>query len=174
MREPSPWDAYYRRAGLGSPRPTLLRALEGFTGEGRLGPGLRAVDLGCGVGRDALELLRRGFLTVAIDSEPTALAGLRRNAETLGVADRLETILDRMEAASWPECDLVNASFALPLCPPDAFGGLWARILASLRPEGRFAGQLYGPRDGWAGRPGLTILARAEVERLLRGLAVEL
>ncbi len=46
------WSAYYAKAGLGPPRPTLLHALDRLAAEG-VARGY-AVDLGCGVGRDAL------------------------------------------------------------------------------------------------------------------------
>ena len=57
---------------------------------------------------------------------------------------------------------------------PARFAGVWARVAGSLEPGGRFAGQLYGDRDGWAGNPGMTHHSRAEAERLLADLAVEL
>ncbi len=160
--------AYLRSAGLGPPRATMLTALEAFAREGR-GPG-HAVDLGCGVGRDTLPLLERGWRVTAIDRQAEALAELRRRA---GPTGRLVTIAGRFEDVAWEPCDLVNASFALPLCPPDRFAGLWRRIVASLRPEGRFAGQLYGPDDSWASRPGVTIHRRAEVEALFAGWSIE-
>ena len=164
------WRDYYRKTGDRPPRETLLYALERF---GDRPAGRRAVDLGCGTGRDAVELLRRGWSVLAIDSEPDAVAGLRARPE-LPHGARLETLTARFEDANWPEVDLVNASFALPLCPPEAFPRLWARILAPLRPGGRFAGQLYGDRDSWAGREGMTFHTRAEAEALLAPLAVEL
>jgi SAM-dependent methyltransferase len=160
--------AYHRTAGAGPPRPTLLAAIEAFAREGRRD--LDAVDLGCGIGRDALPLLARGWRVTGIDRDAEALAELRRRA---GATDRLETIAGRFEELALPACDLVNASFALPLCDPSRFPALWARIRTALRPGGRFAGQLYGPRDDWAGRPGVTIHARSEVEALLAGLSVE-
>jgi SAM-dependent methyltransferase len=160
--------AYLRSAGHGSPRETMLAALAAFEREGR-GPG-HAVDLGCGVGRDALPLLARGWRVTAVDTHAEALAELRRRADT---TDRLQTIAGRFEEVDLPSCDLVNASFALPLCPPEDFAALWARIRAALRPGGRFAGQLYGPQDSWANRPGITIHRRPEVEALLAGWSTE-
>jgi hypothetical protein len=80
----------------------------------------------------------------------------------------------RFEDADWPTADLVNASFALPLCPPDRFAALWARIVGSLKPGGRFTGQLYGPRDSWYGRDGMTFVDRAAVAALLDGLETEM
>ena len=70
--------------------------------------------------------------------------------------------------ASWPACELVNASFALPFCPPAEFPGLWRRIVDSILPGGRFAGQFFGPNDDWA-RTGLLVQTRAELERAACG-----
>jgi tellurite methyltransferase len=58
--------------------------------------------------------------------------------------------------------------------PEGALPRAWERIGARLRPGGRFAGQLYGDRDDWADRPGMTHLDRAEIEALLAGWTVEL
>ncbi len=162
--------AYHDAAAGRPPRPTLLRALAGFEAEGRCG---FAVDLGAGEGRDSVALLERGWAVLAIDSDAAALARLRARRD-LPRAARLTTLAASFIEARWPSADLVNASFALPLCPPERFGDLWARLRASLRPGGRFAGQLYGERDGWAGRPGLTVHSRDAVRALLAGWTIEL
>ena len=172
MTEKHDWAAYYAKTGERPPRETLRFALGRFAAEPAAGPRL-AVDLGCGSGRDTVELLRRGWPVLAIDAEPAALAMLRERPD-LPAAARLETRLARFEEADWPAADLVNSSFALPLCPPGRFPALWARILASLKPGGRFAGQLFGERDGFAGDPGITTHSRAEAEALLAPLTVEL
>ena len=78
-----------------------------------------------------------------------------------------------VERAEWPRCDLVNASFALPFCTPDAFPRVWARIVDSLRPGGRFSGQLLGDHDDWAGS-GVVVHTRAELAGLLEPFEVEL
>jgi SAM-dependent methyltransferase len=171
MSEPGRFQHYYRATEQSPPRRTLLTALDGFRREGRGTSQLVAVDLGCGTGRDALPLLEAGWRVIAIDAEPAALDKLGSRA---GPSARLELIAADFTNAPLPACDLVNASFALPLCPPETFSALWARITAALRPGGRFAGQLYGPRDGWAGRPGMTTHDRADVDRLLLGWQVEL
>jgi tellurite methyltransferase len=166
----SDWRDYYERTSGRPPRRTLLLALERFA----LSTTQRdAVDLGCGDGRDTIELLRRGWSVLAIDAEPAAIARLDTRPD-LPAKAALVTQVARFEDARWPTVDLVNASFALPLCPPERFPALWARILHSLRPGGRFAGQLFGERDEWRGEPGTTHLSRAEAERLLDGLAIEL
>jgi tellurite methyltransferase len=162
------FSAYYDATSTRPPRPTLLFALERFGTQAGF-----AVDLGCGEGRDAIELLRRGWSVLAIDAETEAIERLRARRD-LPAGAALETRVARFEACDWPRCDLVNASFALPLVVPEGFAPLWRRILDSLRPGGRFAGQLYGERDGWAGNPGITHHDRAGVERLASGLEIEL
>ena len=159
--------AYYDATAAGPPRRTLLAALDRFAV-----PGF-AVDLGCGTGRDTIELLRRGWSVLAIDAEAEAIARLAGRPD-LPEGSKLETRAASFATATWPACDLVNASFALPLCPPAAFPALWQRIVTSLHPGGRFAGQLYGDRDGWAGRSGMTHHRRDAVERLLAGLEIEM
>jgi tellurite methyltransferase len=166
----SDWRDFYERTSGRPPRRTLLFALERFGDDVRT---RNAVDLGCGDGRDTVELLRRGWPVLAIDAEPAAIARLEARPD-LPKDAALTTRVARFEDASWPAVDLVNASFALPLCPRERFGALWARIVQSLRPGGRFAGQLFGERDEWAGEPGITHLSRAEVAQLLDGFAIEL
>jgi membrane dipeptidase len=161
-----PWGRYLRLAG-DDPRPTLLDALARFSE-----PGL-AVDLGAGAGRDSAELLRRGWNVIAIDREQDAIDRLGGLAGLAGLdAARLETRHARFEETSWPRCDLVNASFALPFCSPPSFAELWGRIVESLRPGGRFCGQLFGERDQWAGS-GIVVVSRKQLEALLEPFEIE-
>jgi len=169
------WRRYYDAAD-DQPRDTLLFALERLATEsGAKKKGLFAVDLGCGAGRDTAELLRRGWRVLAIDTEEEAIERLlRRDDLGAGGAARLDTRVARFEDAAWPEADLVNSSYALPFCPPNHFGAVWQRIVASLSRAGRFSGQLFGDRDGWASASDMSFQTRGEAEALLRGLDVEL
>ena len=157
----NPWGLYFAVAG-DDPRPTLLDALARFDA-----PGF-AVDLGAGTGRDTVELLRRGWRVLAIDREQQAVDQLA----SIAGPPQLETQLARFEAAEWPRCELVNASFSLPFCPPQEFPRLWQQIIDSLRPGGRFCGQLFGDRDDWAGS-GVVVQTRDELGALLEPFAVE-
>ena len=65
------------------------------------------------------------------------------------------------------------ASFSLFLVPPGRFEETWCRIRRILRPGGRLALQLLGPRDDWAGRPGITVHQAEALPQLLAGLRVE-
>ena len=170
--EPSSrWTAYYAKTAGRPPRPTLVFALDRFEEEERIAP-RRVVDLGAGGGRDVVELLRRGWQVHAVDSEPTTVEALRACAAPFPDAV-LETVISDYADARLPQCDLVNSSFALPICEPAVFDELWQRIRVSLLPGGRFAGQLFGPRDSWAGRPHMTFHTRAEVKGLLDGFNIE-
>lgn len=69
-------------------------------------PPARVLDAGCGTGRVAIELARRGYDTVGIDAEPSMLDAARAKAP------ELEWILDDLSKAPLPEAhfDLVVAA----------------------------------------------------------------
>lgn len=164
------WARYYATLKGRPPRATTVFAARRFAA-----PGL-AVDLGCGGGRDALPLLAAGWRVIAIDRQQSALAALEAGLQP-GWRSRLTSKIEPFETAVWPPVDLVVSSFALPLAPKPTFPALWRRICASLKPGGRFAGQLYGDRDSWArgGAPdGVVAFTRNECLRLLSSLRIEL
>lgn len=164
---------YYAATANAGPRSTLRRALAALAAEPTIARPPLALDLGCGTGRDTLPMLAAGLLVLAVDREPAALAELRRRAAEAGLSTGLVTRCRDFTRLRLPPADLVNASFCLPLCPPERFPALWRRIRRALRPAGRLACQLYGPRDTWAGRPGITTHGSAEVAALCAGLEVE-
>jgi SAM-dependent methyltransferase len=132
-----------------------------------------AVDFGCGEGRDTLELLSRGWRVTAVDAHPKAFALLEPRVRPED-RNRLEPCVASFADAVWPEdVDLFNASFSLPFCEPKDWDGVWSRIVSSIRPGGRFAGQLFGDRDGWAVLPDRTHHRRADLDALFRGFVLE-
>ena len=170
MSQASGWAAYYRQLRDRPPRRTLLAALDAF---GETPADALAIDLGCGDGRDVVEILRRGWNVVAVDAEPQALAKLAERS--LPDSEKITPIVSRMEDVPLPlGVRLVNSSFAMPLCEPERFHELWARIAEALPAGGRFSGQWYGPRDSWVGRPGITFLERDAALTLLEGFEVEM
>jgi SAM-dependent methyltransferase len=160
------WTDYYEANDARPPRELLLGALDRFEHPGD------AIDLGCGAGIDTAAMLGRGWSVVATDEQPEAIDRLRRRIPA-GSESRLRTEVTPMETFEPPGSDLVWASFSLFFCDPDRFADVWARLLAALRPGGRFAGQLLGDRDSWAGDEGITWFDRAGVDRLLEPLTVE-
>lgn len=72
-----PWD------GVGV-RDDLLRLLA----SGRVRPGARVADLGCGSGANVVHLAEQGFEVTGVDFSGVALARARERAAAAGVADR--------------------------------------------------------------------------------------
>ncbi|MBT6427651.1 MAG: class I SAM-dependent methyltransferase, partial [Rhodospirillaceae bacterium] len=124
--------------------------------------------------RDTVEMLRRGWSVLAVDAQASAIETLQARPELAEFGTKPETKVSRFEEARWPEMDLVNSSFALPLCPKTDFLAMWQRIHDSLRSGGRFSGHLYGERDQWAGDPTNSHFTQSEVEDLLLGYEVEM
>ena len=105
-----------------------------------LEPGERILDVGCGPGRHALALARRGFDVVGVDLSPDFIDLPRRAAAAEGLAARFE-VLDVRDSAFDGEFDaaicLCQGGFGL-------LGGLdevevFGRIVAAVRPGGRLA-----------------------------------
>jgi len=174
------WVAYYDRVAGKPPRDTLLAALDLFAREeGGAGDGgdRLAIDLGCGDGRDTIELLRRGWRVIAIDDHPEGLRRLRERTEVdvagAIAAGRLEIRRTGFAEVGLEACEFVNASFSLPFCEPGIFGRLWGEIESAIAMGGRFAGQLFGERDSWSTIEDRTHHTRVEAVRLLDGFVLE-
>ena len=167
------WENYYEKTGKRPPRETLLFALARFDEDNlKERKTLRAVDLGCGNGRDTVEMLRRGWKVLAVDAELSAIEGI--NARVTGENKTLlETQVARFEGVILPKSELINSSFALPLVSPVDFPDLWDKILDALVPGGMVSCQLYGDRDSWGGNPTITCFAKSAIDALLFPLEVE-
>ena len=164
------WGNYYAKLRDRPPRRTLLAALDAF---GTTPTDGLVIDLGCGDGRDVVEMLRRNWRVIAVDAEPKALHQLQ--ARDLPEGSDVTPVNARLEEVPIPlGVHLVNSSFAMPLCEAPAFLRTWARIREALPSGGRFSGQWYGPRDSWVGRPGMTFLERDEALAHLDGLDLEM
>ena len=50
---------------------------------GRIAPGMRVLDAGCGSGRNLIYLLRSGYEVFGADADPEAVEGVRRLAASL-------------------------------------------------------------------------------------------
>ena len=113
---------------------------------GRIGPGMRIVDAGCGFGRNLVYLLREGYEIFGADANAQAIAETRRLAATL--APRLPPGNFRqepVEAMSFPDAfaDAVISSAVLHFARDDQhfqemLHGSW-RVL---RPRGLFFSRL--------------------------------
>lgn len=161
------WNAYYDAIANRPPRKTILTALAAFPESGI------AIDLGCGDGRDTVEMLRQNWAVLAIDKELDAITRLlaRPNINTL----QLTTQIASFEELQLPQSvNLINASFSLPFCSTAAFPNLWNKIFNSLVTDGRFCGHLFGNRDSWGDSELVNCFTRSQVETLLKSYAIEL
>jgi len=91
--------------------------------KGRITPGMRIVDAGCGGGRNLVYLLREGFEVFGADSNPRALEATRYLAASLAPklpADNFR--LEAIEAMSFPDAfaDVVLSSAVLHFASSDA------------------------------------------------------
>ncbi len=165
------WPGYFNAVLGKGARDTLIAALNSFEQEGFYNG--FAIDLAAGEGRDSLELLSRNWKVLATDNHPEAFPYLWKR-----VPEVLKPLLTTTEVdfhdMKFPDSDMVNASFALPFCEPRHFEGLWNKIVASIRPGGRFAGQFFGSRDTWASLPNRSHHSREEVLKLLEGFSIEM
>lgn len=176
------WARYYDVTVERPAWETVRRAIELFKAEDDAAPGpgderrprreRLALDLGCGAGRDARELLRAGWRVIAVDREPAALQTLAAAAgPELGV--RLQSRVEDLATVAIPPCDLVNASLCLPFLAPDAYAATWARIVSALRPGSRFSAMLFGDHDESVTDATMTCLPPERVEEDLDGFEIE-
>ena len=105
------WAGYYTWSAGRQPRSLLVAACQELgTGQARL-----AVDLGCGDGTEALELLARGWSVLAVDAQEAGLAVLRARITATG-ADRIRVLCSSFTEADLPHAHLIHAGFSLPFC----------------------------------------------------------
>lgn len=170
---PRCWSDYYKAVANRPPRETLLAALANMSTTIKSVESRMAVDLGCGEGRDTVELLRRGWNVIAIDGEQEAITRLLQREDIN--TELLQTRVAQFENIEFPESvDLINASFSLPFCKPDSFPDLWKKIVSNLAPSGRFSGHLFGDRDSWATDSTMNYHTLSDVKSLLQPFEVEL
>jgi tellurite methyltransferase len=165
------WPDYYAVTAERPSWTTTRLAAEAFAGHLVDAPRF-AVDLGCGAGRDARELLRRGWRVLATDMTPEGIEILRRLAPPEH-HERLRTDVADLATFEIPSCDLINANLILPFLPAEAYAATWGRIRAALGIGGRFSGMLFGDRDQAADEPDMTCPAPDVIRGYLDGFEIE-
>ncbi len=145
------WDERYgSKAAIWSGRPNPQLVADAAD----LVPG-RALDVGAGEGADAIWLAQRGWQVVAADISSVALERGRRQAEDLGLADRIAWEHLDVTAAELPPgpFDLVSAQFLH--FPPEHRDAVHAALAASVAPGGTLmiVGHHPSDIDAGVGRP---------------------
>jgi len=104
-----------------------------------LEPGMRVLDAGCGPGRHALELARRGIEVVGVDASPDFIALARAEADSLPVAFVHADVRELSYAAEFDAVICVcQGGFGL-LGGDDGELDVVDRFATALRPGGRLA-----------------------------------
>ncbi len=115
-----------------APNPNLTAWLDREQVEGH---GRRALKIGCGLGDDAEELSRRGFLVTAFDVSQTAIDWCLERFPTTTVRYVVHDLL--APRSEW-ECDFdfVLESYTLQVLPPDVRAEAISRVARFVAPAG--------------------------------------
>jgi tellurite methyltransferase len=109
---------------------------------GRISPGMRVLDAGCGSGRNLVYLLRQGYEVHATDADPGAIASVRRLASAL--APQLPDAnfrVEPVERMTLPDAfaDVVLSSAVLHFARDDGqFDAMVREMWRVLKPGGLF------------------------------------
>jgi len=137
------WKEYYEKKGL-SPCDLTRRALDYLKQK----ENKRAIDLGCGNGRDTLFLLSEGWSVYAVDSAEESMEVIEINIPK-ALRENLFLECITFKDVEWRQVQLINASLSLPFCEEKDFPSLWKNITNSIVSGGVFAGHFFGINDDW-------------------------
>ena len=125
----------------------------------------KAIDIGCGAGRDTIFLIKNNWNVLAIDREDTKdIISNILNEEELR---RFRFIKQDFENIELEQNDLVIANFSIPFCNKKDFNELWNRIVESISEDGYFVGNFFGLKDSWVNiKEKLVFLSKEQVLKL--------
>lgn len=125
----------------------------------------KAIDLGCGAGRDTIFLIKNNWNVLAIDREDTKdIISSKLNDEELR---RFRFNRQDFENIKLEENDLIVANFSLPFCNKKDFKEFWNTIVGSILEDGYFVGNFFGVNDSWVDeKENMVFLSKEQVLKL--------
>ena len=112
---------------------------------GRIAPGMRVFDAGCGGGRNLVYLLRQGYDVCGNDADANAIAQVQSIAASLAPGREHDFRVEPIERTSFPDAhaDAVLSSAVLHFArDPDHFEAMLRQLWRVLRPGGVFFARL--------------------------------
>lgn len=106
---------------------------------GRIAPGMRVLDAGCGGGRNLVYLLRQGYDVCGSDADAAAIAKVQSLAASLAPGRDHDFRVEAIERTSFPDAhaDVVMASAVLHFArDPGHFEAMVRQLWRVLRPGG--------------------------------------
>ncbi len=117
-------EKYYENTKDAMPHENVKKVVEIISKAGN------AIDLGCGVGRDTVFLIKNNWNVTAIDREN--IKELIEQKMTDKEKNKLKFICGDFEDIHIEKNDLVVANFSIPFCNKNYFDKFWTKIVESI------------------------------------------
>lgn len=158
-------EKYYDNTTEAKPNYTIKKFIEL-----KIKPG-NAIELGCGVGRDTVCLIKNGWNVLAIDRENVeSRIAAKLSEEEL---KQFKFLKQKFEYIELEKNNLVVANFSLPFCNKNNFKELWNKINNSILKDGYFVGNFFGINDEWKStKEEMTFLTKEQVIELFKDFEI--
>ena len=131
-----------------------------------------ALDLGCGVGREAIELLKKGWKVTAVDKERDAINRLLKKTPK-EYKPELTTQISSFENFEFAKYDFICSLFSLPYCRERHFQEVIDKLIDSLNEDGIFVGSFFGVRDASnVSGSNMVFFQRSEIEEMFNDFEI--
>lgn len=158
-------EEYYKNTRNTLPHKNVLEFIDSEKNIGK------AIDIGCGAGRDTVYLIKNGWHVIAIDKENTKqIMTNQLNDEEL---NRLTFIQSEFENIKLEKNNLIIANYSIPFCNKNKFQEFWHKIIDSIEENGYFVGNFFGKNDEWnTQKSSMTFFSRKTVEELFNNFEI--
>ena len=152
---------YYENTKNASPNPLIKKFMQM-----NIKP-LKAIDLGCGAGRDTIYLIKNGWEVLSIDREDTK-EFITKKLDDKEVK-RFKFDVQNFENIKLEKNNLIVSNFSIPFCNKNYFYEFWRKITESIFKNGYFVGNFFGLKDSWAKiKEEMVFLSKEQVQELFK------